>query len=499
MDQELNDQMIQRREKVNRLRELGVEPYPYSYDPTHRIPEVLSQEAALAAAGAVVRVAGRIVSIRSKGKTSFAHIKADAARLQIYARLDVLGDNGYAAFKLLDIGDIIGISGTLFRTHTGELTVNAAGLTVLAKAIRPLPVPKEKEVDGQKVVFDEFKDTELRYRQRYVDLSLNDTVRQTFLTRTRIVRSIRKYLDGQGYLEVETPTLQSIYGGANARPFKTHHNALDIDLFLRISNELYLKRLLVGGFDKVYEIVKDFRNEGIDRTHNPEFSMIEFYEAYADYNRVMEHFEQIYYQTAMEVLGSPKVCYNEREIDLTPPWKRVTLVEAVSQKLGRDARTLAPEDFRRILEEKEEDIPLHLTWGTGINAVFSALCEADLIQPTFVLDHPLETTPLCKPKRGDPALVERFEPFINGWEVGNAYSELTDPQLQFELLKQQVERGRGGEEETHPMDHDYIRAMEYGMPPAGGVGIGIDRMVMLFTNSYSIRDVVLFPLMKPEE
>lgn len=499
MSQELNDQMVQRREKVKTLREMGVNPYPYKFEPTHNSGEIKEQESALADTDKEVRVAGRVVSFRGKGKTAFAHIKDAWGKIQIYLRKDILGEDKFPVVKLLDIGDLVGVTGVVFRTHTGELTVNVSKLEVLAKSIRPFPVPKEKEVDGKKIVFDEFKDVELRYRQRYVDLNLNDDVRNTFVVRSRIIKSIREYLDNQKFMEVETPTLQSIYGGANAKPFITKHNALDIELYLRISNELYLKRLIVGGFERVYEIVKDFRNEGIDRTHSPEFSSIEFYQAYADYNDMMVHFEQIFSQTAEKVLGSTVINYQGREIDLKPPWRRATMAELVSEKTGMDALSAGVDDFKKILEGKSADIPAHLTWGTGLNAVFELLCEEDLVQPTFVIDHPAETTPLCKEKRGDPRLVERFEPFINGWEVGNAYSELTDPVRQFELFNDQVERGRGGEDETHPMDNDYIRAMEYGMPPTGGVGIGIDRMVMLFTNSQNIRDVILFPLMRPED
>ena len=498
MEQELNDQMIQRREKIKKLQDMGINPYPYNYDPTHNTQDLKEKETALIDSGKEIRAAGRIVAIRSKGKTAFAHIKDAYGKIQIYARKDVLGDEAYAVIKLLDIGDIIGVTGKLFRTHTNELTININKLDLLAKAIRPLPVPKEKEIDGKKVVFDEFKDIELRYRQRYVDLNLNDKVRETFVIRSKIIKAIRKYLDSRNYIEVETPTLQSVYGGANAKPFVTRHNVLDMKLYLRISNELYLKRLIVGGFERVYEIVKDFRNEGIDRTHNPEFTLIEFYEAYADYNKMMEHFEQIYYQTAMEIYGSPKITYQGTEIDFTPPWRRITMTDAVSAKINRDAKKTTPEEFKKILEDAGEPCPAHLTWGTGLDAVFGALCEKDLIQPTFVVDHPRESTPLCKEKRDEPELVERFEPFIYGWEVGNAYSELTNPVVQHKLFKEQVERGKGGEDETHPMDTDYVRALEYGMPPAGGVGIGIDRMVMLFTNSYSVRDVILFPLMRPE-
>ncbi len=496
MEQELNDQMIQRREKLKKLEEMGVVAYPYSFNPTHTSEQIKNGK--LVDTETKVCVAGRVVAIRGKGKTTFAHIKDFTGRIQIYIRKDVVGEDKYAMVKLLDIGDIVGITGPVFLTHTEELTVNAEELTLLSKSIRPLPIPKEKVVDGKKIVFDEFKDPELRSRQRYVDLCLNDNVRKTFVARSKIIKSIRNFLDNLGYYEVETPTLQSVYGGANANPFVTHHNALDMDLYLRISNELYLKKMLVGGFERVYEIVKDFRNEGIDRTHNPEFTMVEFYESYADYEVMMERFEQIYYQAAMEVLGTSKINYQGTEIELAPPWRRVKMADLVSEKIGKDVEKATAEDFKKILEDNNEAVPEYLTWGTGLNAVFGALCEKDLIQPTFVIDHPKETTPLCKEKRGDSRFVERFEPFINGWEVGNAYSELTNPILQYKLFKDQVDRRSAGEEETHPMDTDYVRAMEYGMPPAGGVGIGIDRMVMLLTNSYSVRDVILFPLMRPE-
>jgi lysyl-tRNA synthetase class 2 len=413
---------------------------------------------------------------------------------------DGVGEEGFELVKSIDIGDWVGVKGPAILTKTGEFSVQAKEVELLSKAVRPLPIPKEKtDEQGNKVIFDEFKDVETRYRQRYVDLALNDSVRATFLKRSRILQAIREYLLTRGYLEVETPVLQAIYGGANARPFNTHHNALDIPLYLRVSNELYLKRLIVGGFPKVFEFAKDFRNEGIDRTHNPEFTLLEFYEAWSDYNDMMTHFENLYATACIAANGSPKFTFQGKEFDLTPPWPRMTVKEALKKMAGIDVDALSDDQLKAECEKRQVELKGRL-WlrGLAIKGLFETCCEPLLDGPVFITDHPRESTPLCKAHRDDPALVEQFEPYINGWEVGNAYSELNDPVAQRRLLEEQVERGRGGEDETHPLDEDFLRALEYGMPPTGGVGIGIDRMIMLLTDSPTIKDVLLFPLMKPE-
>jgi lysyl-tRNA synthetase, class II len=496
---ELNDQMKARQDKLVKLREMGVNPYPYAYARTHTAAMVLKDFENLERSQEKIRICGRLIAFRRQGKTAFANIKDPTGKIQIYCRQDVLGEKPYEIFKLLDFGDFIGVTGSAFKTHTGELSVSVTDFEVLSKAVRPLPVPKEKRGDnGEKIIYDEFKDLELRSRQRYLDLILNDHSVELFKKRTTIIQTLRQYLLDNGFFEVETPTLQPVYGGASARPFVTRHNTLDIDLYLRISNELYLKRLIVGGFEKVFEFVKDFRNEGMDRIHNPEFTQVEFYEAYSDYNAMMKHFENLYSRAAIAVNGAPKITFEGREIDLTPPWQRLTMADALKLHAEIDFAALSDDEAKALLKRHGMEIEGGYRRGLAMAGLFEHTCEAKLIQPVFIIDHPKETTPLCKAHRTNPELVERFEPYINGWEVGNAYSELNDPQRQRELLMEQVERGRGGENETHPMDDDFLRALEYGMPPTGGVGIGVDRMVMLLTDTQNIRDVILFPLMKPE-
>ncbi|MFH0921015.1 MAG: lysine--tRNA ligase [Fibrobacterota bacterium] len=496
---ELNDQMRARLDKLEKIKALGINPYPYSFQRTHTIGALQEQFDALQQSGAPVKICGRLIAFRRQGKTAFANLKDATGRIQIYCRQDILGEKAYELFKLLDFGDFIGATGTAFVTQTGEKSLSLTGVEILSKSIRPLPVPKEKVgPNGEKIIFDEFKDLELRSRQRYLDLVLNAPSVAIFKKRTAIVQSVRKYLLDQDFFEVETPTLQAIYGGASARPFITRHNTLDMDLYLRISNELYLKRLIVGGFERVFEFVKDFRNEGIDRIHNPEFTQVEFYQSYADYNDMMVHFENIYSQAAIAVNGTAKIIYEGREIDLTPPWERLTMHDALKKHGNIDVVALDDTQLRNALDHHHVKLDGPFVRGRAMAGLFETLCEHKLIDPVFITDHPLETTPLCKRHRVNPALVERFEPYINGWEIGNAYSELNDPVLQRELLNQQVERGRGGEAETHPMDDDFVRALEYGMPPTGGVGIGIDRMVMLLTDTQNIRDVILFPLLKPD-
>ncbi len=495
---ETNDQVEARLEKLRQLREMGINPYPYSFPLSHDVEKLAQEREGLLASGQSVAFAGRIVRYNLKGKIAFVHLKDGTGRMQVMFSLEAVGEAGFEQVKMLDIGDWIGVHGPVFVTQRGEYSVKAHQVQLLAKAIRPLPIPKEKVENGQKIIFDEFKDIETRYRQRYVDLTLNDSVRQVFLKRFRIIQTIRQYLLNQNYLEVETPILQSIYGGANARPFSTHHNALDIPLFLRVSNELYLKRCIVGGFSRVFEFAKDFRNEGIDRTHNPEFTLLEFYQAYADYNDMMVHFENLYSEACLVVNGSTRFTFQGKEFDLTPPWPRITMKACLLQvgKLDVDAMTDA--ELQSELQKDEVILPGKFLRGLAMKALFENRCEPYLEGPVFIIDFPKESTPLCKTHRVDPTLVEQFEPYLNGWEIGNAYSELNDPMVQRQLLEDQVERGRGGEDETHPLDEDFLRALEYGMPPTGGVGIGIDRMIMLLTDSPNIKDVLLFPLMKPE-
>jgi len=445
-----------------------------------------------------VTIAGRLLAVRGKGKASFGNIQAQHTRLQIYVRLDAVGETAFEMFKLCDIGDHLGISGTLMHTKTGELTVRASVVELLSKSIRPIPMPKVEEKDGERVVHDEVTDKELRYRQRYLDLILNPKVAAVFQKRTLIFNTIRDYLRKEGFLEVETPTLQTVYGGANATPFVTHHKALDQKFYLRISNELYLKRLIAGGFDAVFEFVKDFRNEGIDRTHNPEFSALEFYQAYVDYNEIMRHTENICELCAIAVNGTTVIEYEGQTIDLKAPWPRLSMLDAIQTLGGIPFEQMSDVEVQNLLKENGWELDSDYNRGLATQLVFEEMCETQLIQPTFITDHPKETSPLCKQNRENPELLERFEAYINGWEVANAYSELNDPVIQRRLMEEQVERGRGGEKETQPLDEDFLRAMEYGMPPMGGVGIGIDRIVMLLTGQSTIRDVILFPTMRPE-
>lgn len=519
--QETNDLVKNRLLALEEIKKLGVNPYPHRFDVTADSAQILNtfkdpadEAEAEVQKQKIVSVAGRIMAIRKMGKASFCHIKDETGKLQIYIRQNDVGEQLYKLFKLLDIGDIIGVNGYVFRTKMGEISVHAVSFELLTKTIQPLPVVKEETTEtGGKIIHDAFADVELRYRQRYIDLIVNDNVKDTFIKRTKIIQSLKRTLEKYNFFEVETPTLQSIYGGANARPFATHHNALDIPLYLRISNELYLKRLVVGGFNRVYELVKDFRNEGIDRTHNPEFSQIEWYQAYGDYNDSMNLFEEVVENACLAVHNNTKIEYQGVEIDLKAPWRRLKMVDAIAEKCGIDVLNMKKADIIKYMDDKNFELDPKLSHSKGlvIAALFEAACEEDLVQPTFVMDHPIDTTPLCKPLRQysmhqleemkqDPEqviFVERFEPYINKWELGNSYTELNDPILQRKLLEEQVERGRGGEEETHPLDEDFLRAIEIGMPPTTGVGLGVDRLVMLLTNSPSIRDVLFFPLMRP--
>jgi lysyl-tRNA synthetase class 2 len=478
----------QRKAKLARLRALGVAPYAYRFQRTHSTAEAVAREAELAASGSAVALAGRVMALRGHGHTAFGHIKDYGGALQFYIRDDEVSAREFEVFKLVDIGDIIGVTGVIFRTKTGELTLRVSSLTLLSKAINPLP---EK--------WHGLQDKELRYRRRYVDLIVNEDVYRTFLARSRIVEGIRRFLLARAFVEVETPILQPLYGGALARPFVTHHNTLDLDLYLRIADELYLKRLVVGGIERVFEFSKDFRNEGMDRSHNPEFTMLECYAAFWDYTDMMGFVEELFTTLAREVLGGTTAPYGDREINMAPPWRRLKYFDALAEGAGEDVRSADAAKLKGIALAHGLEIEGAQTRGDFLDLLFSELVEPGLIQPTFVMDYPVEISPLAKRHRSDAGVVERFEPYIAGYEVGNAFSELNDPEEQRERFEAIAGAGKEGGRATHPIDEDYIRALEYGMPPTGGLGVGIDRLVMLFTNSPSIRDVILFPQMRPEE
>lgn len=491
------NQLIEiRKEKLEKLKEMGINPYPFEYDTTHFSKQVADDFENLEEKP--VRIAGRIMSMRLMGKAAFCHIQDQQGRIQVYIRKDAVGDQAFDMFKILDMGDILGAGGKVFKTRTGEISVFADRIELLAKSVRPLPVVKEKEEDGEKVVFDQFADKELRYRQRYVDLIVSPEVKDVFIKRSKIISAIRDFLNRNDCLEVETPILQPIYGGAAARPFTTHHNKLDMKLYLRIANELYLKRLIVGGFDRVYEFAKDFRNEGMDRFHNPEFTQVEVYIAYKDYNWMMEFVEQIFNYIADTVIDSKTITFNGQEIDLSPPWRRLPMFEAIEEYTGHDLSHMDPVKLKEAAEKLNVTIAPEMGPGKIVDEIFGELVEPKLIQPTFIMDYPLEMSPLAKKHRDNPRLVERFEPIIGGKEVGNAFSELNDPLDQHERFMNQMKLKEKGDEEAQVMDDDYIRALETGMPPTAGLGIGIDRLTMLFTNQPSIRDVIFFPQMRPE-
>lgn len=489
--QELSELLQIRRDKLDQLRGLGIDPFGKKYVRTHQAQEVLNaygelSKEELEEQSPEVSLAGRIMQKRGMGKASFAHIQDLSGKIQIYVRQDALDAAKYEAFSLLDLGDIVGVRGTVFKTKTGETSIKVLELEVLTKSLLPLP---EK--------YHGLKDVELRYRQRYVDLIINQDVQQTFVTRSRIIQSMRRYLDSHGYLEVETPTLHAIAGGAAARPFITHHNALDMQLYMRIAIELHLKRLIVGGLEKVYEIGRVYRNEGISTRHNPEFTMIELYEAYADYKDIMELTENLVVHIAQEVLGKTTIQYQDYEVDLGSPWRRVSMVELVKEATGVDfAGQLTDEEAHRLAKEHHVQVDAHMSVGHILNAFFETFVEEKLIQPTFVTGHPVEISPLAKKNDEDPRFTDRFELFIVGREHANAFTELNDPIDQRQRFEAQLLEKEQGNDEAHEMDDDFIRALEYGLPPTGGLGIGIDRLVMLLTNAPSIRDVLLFPLMR---
>jgi len=493
MNAETSDLIAQRIEKVNALRQKGINPYPVRFARTALAKEI--KDTFVDGEERVVAIGGRIRTRRLMGKASFANIEDLSGSIQIYAKRDAPGAEAYERYTGLDLGDIIGVEGKTFRTKTGEISVHVTSCALLAKCINPLPVVKEK--DG--VLFDEFADKELRYRQRYVDLIVTPKSRQDFILRSRIIAGIRSYLAERGFLEVETPMMQAIPGGAAARPFITHHNALDIDLYLRIAPELYLKRLIVGGFEKVFELNRNFRNEGISTKHNPEFTMMELYQAYADYHDMMAITEGMISTLAQDLLGTMRIDYQGSTVDLTPPWERITFVNIIKKYTGIDFETITTVEAARAAAES---VGLHPDTDLSIwkiaNEIFEERVEDKLIQPVFVMDYPKELSPLAKSREDNSALVERFEPYIVGREIGNAFSELNDPFDQRARFEEQVRLREAGDDEAQMMDTDYINALEYGMPPAGGLGIGIDRLVMLFVNTASIKDTILFPLLRPE-
>ena len=487
MDAE-NKLIEQRLEKLKEIKSKKINPYPYTFDKKNNSKQILEKYAKLQKEEKTndnVSIAGRIISLRNMGKIAFSHLQDQEGKIQVF--FNEQGTKDFEVLKLIDLGDIIGVKGKVFSTKTGEITVNAEHFEVLCKSIRPLP---EK--------WHGLKDPEIRYRQRYVDMIVNPEVKEVFIKRSKIINSVREFLNSRGFIEVEIPVLQPVYGGANAKPFKTHINAWDLDLFLSISPELYLKRLVVGGLEKVYTICKNFRNEGVDKSHNPEFTMMECYQSYVDYNEMMKITEELYEFACKKVLGKTKVEYQGNIIDFKSPWERLTMKEAIKKHVKIDVDKLSDAELRNELRNYNIETREDFSRGLAITLLFEELVEDKLIQPVHIIDHPKESSPLCKEKRGDKNLIERFESYANGMELCNAYSELNDSVKQKELLNEQVKKRKSGDEEAHPMDEDFIRALEYGMTPTGGLGVGIDRMVILLTDSKTIRDVIAFPTMRPE-
>lgn len=489
--EELNDQLIVRREKMAEMRKSGIDPFGKRFERTHNSQELIEQygqmeKEELEAKNTAVTLAGRIMTKRGKGKAGFAHIQDLTGQIQIYVRQDAVGEEQYKTFDSADLGDIVGVHGSLFKTKVGELSVKVENFVFLTKALRPLP---DK--------FHGLKDVEQRYRQRYLDLIVSQESKETFITRSKIIQSMRRYLDNHGYLEVETPMMHAIAGGAAARPFITHHNALDMELYMRIAIELHLKRLIVGGLEKVYEIGRVFRNEGVSTRHNPEFTMIELYEAYADFRDIMSLTENLIAHIAQEVLGATTIQYGDYEVNLKPEWKRLHMVDAIKEYTGADFwKEMSVEEARALANEHGVEINENMLYGHIVNEFFEQKVEEKLIQPTFIYGHPVEISPLAKKNEEDSRFTDRFELFIVGREHANAFTELNDPIDQRERFEAQIKEREQGNDEAHEMDEDFVEALEYGMPPTGGLGIGVDRLVMLLTNSPSIRDVLLFPLMR---
>lgn len=484
---EINEQMQNRIDKMHKIEEHGWRPFGRRFEWTHRSADVKEQFEALAEAEAEVKMAGRVMAIRGHGKTCFMDMQDKTGRMQLYVRKDVLGEEDYSLVKMMDIGDTIGVTGIPFRTHMGEVSIKVVKMEMLSKSLRPLP---EK--------WHGLKDIETRYRQRYVDLIVNPEVRDTFVKRSQIIRSVREVLDSHDFLEVETPILNTIAGGAAARPFISYHNALDMQVYMRIAPELYLKRLIVGGMDRVYELGRVFRNEGIDNRHNPEFTSVEIYQAFADYRDMMDLTEEVVVKTAMKVLGTTKITYEGVEIELASPWKRISMIDAVKEYSGKDFTNVTDLEEARAMA-KELNVPVEPSFGIGkiINACFEEYVEDKLIQPTFITGHPKEISPLAKSNPENPEITDRFEAYIYGREICNGFTELNDPIDQRERFLKQVEERANGDEEANMMDEDFVNALEYGLPPTGGLGIGIDRLVMFLTDSSTIRDVLFFPTMKP--
>jgi lysyl-tRNA synthetase class 2 len=495
---ELSEQEIQRRESLQKLRDLGIDPYPASLFPVNSSAKEIKKDFE---DGKHVCIAGRMMSQRVMGKASFAELQDASGRIQIYINRDEICPDEDKTFyneifkKLLDLGDFIGVEGKVFKTQVGEISIHVTKLTLLAKALRPLPLPK---IDAEGRIHDAFTDAEMRSRQRYVDLVVNPHVKDTFVKRSKTITSMRRFFDGFDYLEVETPILQAIPGGAAARPFITHHNALDIPLYLRIANEMYLKRLIVGGFEGVYEFAKDFRNEGMDRTHNPEFTMLEIYVSYKDYNWMMDFTEKMIEKVAHDVCGSTEIEVGGNKISLKAPYKRISMRDAILEFTGKDINGKSEMELKEICKELGIETDSSMGKGKLIDEIFGEKCEAHFIQPTFITDYPIEMSPLCKKHRDNPELTERFELMINGKEIANAYSELNDPIDQRERFEEQMSLSEKGDDEAMFIDQDFLRALEYGMPPTSGMGIGIDRLVMLLTNNISIQEVLFFPQMRPE-
>jgi lysyl-tRNA synthetase, class II len=507
--EDLSQVLRHRREKLAAIRERGMEPFAYNFTPSTTSGAAIQAFEAAESAGSLdengqgerTRIGGRIVGWRDMGRSVFAHVEDRDGRIQLYFKKNVVGEESFEALGLLDVSDWMGAEGPTFRTRTGEVTVQVEAWTLLTKSLRPLPFGKvETDAEtGERTVHSGFADQEGRYRQRYADLAVHPEIREVFRTRARIVGALRRFLDQEGFLEVETPVLQPLYGGASAKPFVTKHNALDRTMYLRIADELYLKRLIVGGLDRVYEISKDFRNEGLSRVHNPEFTMLEWYQAFSDYEDQMDLVERMVLYVLDEVTGSRTITVGEHEIGFEPPFRRLGLVDGLSEALGRDAHAMSDEELRA----KAEELKLPDLDGAGrgkiIDKLFGELVEPGLIQPTFVIDHPKELSPLAKPSRRDPRLTERFELYIGGAEIFNAFSELNDPIDQRERFEAQAALRAAGDDEAQQVDDDYLRALEYGMPPTGGVGMGVDRLVMMLTGQTSIRDVILFPILRSEE